>query len=308
MANKFATLRQTDRQTDRQPRIVLINYANFQYKYQQKFCSWISKKFCGFDEVIEYKPESIDSEFREKNSALLNIKRGNGLWLWKPYIIHETLKKFKDGDYIFYCDSGAFLFRNVKNLIDSMNGDIWVSNIELIERQWTKPEVFNLLDIHDENIKNSNQIQASFILLRKSEQSIKFISEWLELARRPELLKPLEPDEFHGDCIEHREDQSLLSILCKLHGIKPHKNPVILPRYNSFRSMIKSQIRKIKKFLGLPIKLKPKGAWDAAIINEPRHDEDKYSRCIFHHRIRKADSMYSLIISLMKLAILRFIP
>ncbi|MBQ6773243.1 MAG: hypothetical protein IJP48_04180 [Synergistaceae bacterium] len=219
----------------------------------------MGKIFGRFDKVIEYGQESIDSEFRAAHAEILDVTRGNGLWLWKPYIIYKTLEQVNNGDYIFYCDSGAFFFRSVSHFLKSINeskSDIWVTDIAFINRQWTKPKVFELLGISSrEDIKNSRQVQGGFVFVRKSQESINFIREWLELVQRPELITPLRPDEDYGECIEHREDQSLLSIVSKLRGVKPHKEPYIAPSYHSFRELIKDllgakRVNAIKKFLG----------------------------------------------------------
>ena len=244
-----------------------------------------------------YSPESLDDNFRKSHSEILSIKRGNGLWLWKPYVILDALEHVSEGDYVFYCDSGAFFFSNVMPLIDSMGeSDIWVSDIPYIEEQWTKPEVFTRLEITDPAIKSSQQIQGSFVIARKSEMSCEFIREWLRLCTQPELIKPLELGEYHGECIEHREDQSLLSVLCKIRGIKSHRNPAVLPL--GIKRRIKT---KIKKLLGIPIK------WQEARYVKLIHESDKYSPCIYHHRIRRADSILSVFLQVIRGTRLRVI-
>ena len=196
---------------------------------------------------------------------------------------------------MFYCDSGAFFFSSVKPLIDSMGDcDVWVSNISFIEQQWTKPQVFELLGITDESIKTSPQIQGSFVLCRKSERSVSLIREWLSMCVRPELIKPLEPEEPNGECIEHREDQSMLSVLCKLRGITPHKSPAILPKPRPILRRIKLLV---KKLIGR--ETHPNKSWAGAIHPELIHN-DTYSPCIYHHRIRKARSMSSVALQTLK--------
>ena len=287
-----------------QPRLVFINYANEQYKYQQKFALWAAKKYGGFTEVKAYGPDSLDDKFRTTHKELLSIKRGNGLWIWKPYIILNALDDCKDGDYVFYCDSGACFFSSVMPLISSMgDSDVWVSNISLIEEQWTKPQVFDELGITDEGIKCSGQVQSGFVLVRKSEKSVAFVREWLSLCVRPELIKPLEPGEYKGECLEHREDQSMLSVLSKMRGIKAHKNPSIMPTYN-YEPVIIPKIKLfIKKLIGWKIPPKtPKGPpppWVYAKRVQQVYD-DTYSPCIYLHRIRRAKSVISVAYQIMR--------
>ena len=63
-------------------------------------------------EIIVFDKEQIDSDFRDKNTRILNECRGGGYWLWKPYIINETMKRINDGDLLFYLDSKYFFMEN----------------------------------------------------------------------------------------------------------------------------------------------------------------------------------------------------
>ena len=49
--------------------------------------------------IIVFKKNDIDNDFIEKNKSILNCTRGGGYWLWKPYIINETLKKIVGYEY-----------------------------------------------------------------------------------------------------------------------------------------------------------------------------------------------------------------
>lgn len=210
---------------------ILINYADENYKKTQRFNSWTGKKIAKFDKVYSFGPQDIEKEFYRENSKILNETRGNGLWLWKPYFIYKVLSESKDGDIIFYCDSGSFFIRNIEELIKSMRIDesIWVSDIPLLESCFTKPECFEVMECNVNKIKYSNQIQATFLMIKSCEESKRFIKEWLDLCMNYELLCPkgnLQCSEKKGDnFIVHREDQSILSLLCKKNNIKPHLDP-----------------------------------------------------------------------------------
>ena len=56
---------------------VLINYANERFESVRKVNTWTGMHVAGFDKVIEYTPEQIDSVFFEKNKEILEQKRGN---------------------------------------------------------------------------------------------------------------------------------------------------------------------------------------------------------------------------------------
>lgn len=241
---------------------VQISYADEKFAKAQRLNSWAGKQLGRFDKVVAYGPDDIDDAFYEKNKTILSMPRGAGLWLWKPYIIYRQLEQLNDGDFLFYCDSGSFMLKNCKYIFDTMNNtDIWASDLPLIEEQWTKPYVFKHFGIQESvEIKNSNQIQAGFIGIRKSKRSVEFVEHWLKSCCNPNLLLPILDDEERGNCISHREDQAIFSVLCKLHGIRPHKDPT---QFGKFPDLYQR---------------------DGAAFKVPVHVEDNYPVLINLHR------------------------
>lgn len=244
--------------------VVLINFANERFQAVQELCTKTGRYVGHFSKVISYSPADIDPVFRDKYQEVLSVKRGAGLWLWKPYFIDKTLNQIEDGDYLFYCDSGAFFTRSVRNIIRSMDSDIWVTELPLIEEQWTKPLCFEKMGLESPVYKESNQIQASFLCIRKSDYSMGFVREWLELCCNESLLFPEEGEDQRSSkprFIAHREDQSLLSLLCKKEGLLPHKDPSQFGRY-------------------------PEGYRQPKYLFRPNsHSGDKYKTTIILHRL-----------------------
>lgn len=243
-------------------RTYFINYADAGFAKAQHFSSWAARHWGRFDEIIEYGPDSIDPEFYTKHKDTFSVKRGAGLWLWKPYIIMKTLELMGDGDYLFYCDAGAFLIKPCDFIFGGMkDSDIWISDIPLLEKEWTKPTLIDEMEAVDsDRILNSNQIQATIIGIRKSDTSMAFLEKWHDLCCNPALLWPMRSDEPHGKCKSHREDQSILSVLCKEQGIQAHRDP--------------SQYGRI------PEKYKVEGA----TFSIPHHPDDLYPILIVLHR------------------------
>lgn len=179
----------------------------------------------GFDVIKSYGPEDIEVDYFKTHKKILSEQRGNGLWLWKPYFILRTMNESADGDYIFYSDSGAFFIRSIDNLINSMDRDIWVSDIPLIEESFTKEACFEKMACTTDYYRKTNQIQGTFLLLKNTEHTRNFVSKWLELCENIDLLGPAGENEENKCLISHREDQSILSLLCKKEGIKAHRDP-----------------------------------------------------------------------------------
>ena len=209
--------------------IVAVNYANDLYKETQKYCTHSAYKY-GVDKVFEYGPEDIDSDFYKKNKSILDKKRGNGYWLWKPYIISETLKKIEYGDFLLYIDAGSYFVGNVNNLLKCMenNGDDIISfEIPFIERQWTKKEIFNYFKCdQDKSIIDTCQRIATFIILKKTKKTVEFIENYLRVAQVDHLITDeLESEIQDKNFIENRHDQSLFSVLAKIENVPVYKDP-----------------------------------------------------------------------------------
>ena len=210
---------------------ILVNYANDKYKGAQRLNTWTGKHIAKFDKIYSFGPDDIDDGYRKQHSDILDNPRGNGLWLWKPYFIKRVLDGCNEGDYVFYVDSGAFFIRNADVIVRSFREgeNIWVSDNPLLESCFTKSVCFEALDCEGKKYSGTNQIQATYVFFRCCGESRAFVNEWLSFCERPELMEPagsLNISQGVGSgFVAHREDQSILSLLCKKQGIEPHRDP-----------------------------------------------------------------------------------
>lgn len=201
---------------------VLVNYATGKYKRTQKLNSWTGKYIAGFDRIVECNDSDIDEKFKKDNSEIFDQK--NALFIWKPYIILKFLLDLDDGDVLFYCDSGAFFIRRIKEYFQNMESDIWVSDIPFLEKQFSRKDAFRIIGCNHSSYGQLNQIQAGFIGVRKNEDTVKFIKNWLEYCKIIDVVGNSygkEDDSF----VENRDDQTALSLLCKREGIVPYPDP-----------------------------------------------------------------------------------
>lgn len=209
--------------------IYVANYANKPYEATQKHCTCSAYKY-GADKVFEYGPNDLDSNFLEDNKSILQKSRGGGYWLWKPYIICKTLEKIKYGDYLFYVDSGSYFIRNINSLVKCMekNGDDIISfQLPFIERQWTKKEILQYFQCENNlAILDTCQRIATFIVLKKTERTVRIMNKYLATAQVGKLITD-DLDEKIQDrlFIENRHDQSIFSIIAKLEDIPVYRDP-----------------------------------------------------------------------------------
>lgn len=202
-------------------KIVAINFADKTFYFSQ-ILNKISALFIGkVNNVISYNPNNIDEKFYGDNIEFFeNNKRGFGLWLWKPYFISRTLSTLNYGDYLVYSDSGSVYLKSIRGLINKMkenNDDILLTQIPLFEIQYTSEFVFKFYNAN--NFKWTNQIQAGFILIKKTQFSEKFIKDWLNGCLNFDLLSGSNYKKESKEFISHREDQSILSIIAKINKI-----------------------------------------------------------------------------------------
>jgi len=209
--------------------IVSICYANEAYRKSQRINEFTAKFIGKVDVTHNFGPADIDSEFSKENTEILSIERGNGLWLWKPYFIDRTLQQLNEKDYLIYTDSSTIYYRNAKKLIALLENSeqaAMLFELPLVEAEWTKPFVFEALGLNEHKYLFSNQRSGTIMIFKNTPNTKKLVSEWLSLCKQKAFLDFNKSNEKKGDfLIHHREDQSVLSLLSKKHGIKAFSDP-----------------------------------------------------------------------------------
>ncbi len=174
----------------------------------------------GVDIIANYRRSMISPAFLEKNKEIFNKKRGAGYWLWKPWVILDTMKKAPENAIIIYCDGGVVFKSSLKPLIDlTKEHSIILSHYEDTTvykhaSNNTKREVFIRLECDEPKCHNGPQIWAGFMILKNNPEARKFVESWLQYAQDPSLLiegpsSQKELPEFQS----HLHDQALLNVL-----------------------------------------------------------------------------------------------
>lgn len=205
--------------------IAEVTYSTADYAKARKYNVKMAYKKGKADKVFEYCETDLPKEFKEKNQRILSCKRGGGYWLWKPYVVKKTLEQLAEGDYLFYCDGGAFVVRDLHLLVRFMEkeqSDILFFDLDCVEKEWTKRDIFIELDCDEKKYTDSAQRCATYFLLKKTKKTQEFVSLWLQYAERYELISDEdnilhEKPNYEGFC-DNRHDQSLLSVLSKKCG------------------------------------------------------------------------------------------
>lgn len=223
---------------------ILIAYANEPMRYSLKFIKFQALISHTFDKLILYSEKDLPEEIL--NSPLYRNKRGGGYWLWKPFIIKQTLQSCSDDDIVCYIDSGC-LIRGGKEwdeyfrIASKTNAICFQYNyivpeikenfhcVKMGNKYWTKRICLDFFDnlFLSQEYWEIPQVWAGVIMVKGRQN--KLINDWYDIMlTHPELvddtLSNNEYDFFSGF---HRHDQSILSILAWNYSYK--KEIVILP-------------------------------------------------------------------------------
>lgn len=157
--------------------------------------------FAGFDAVVQPGREHYGHEFATTYDELVHEWRGAGYWVWKPYFLLRTLLELaQDDDLVFYGDAGTYFHTdtsmhrqmewdflyNHSRTAQGLRQDVLVYAEGSPEWQRTKSDLTNAALVglsadgaEREAILRSSQLSATWVIVRRSPQSIAFVNDWL---------------------------------------------------------------------------------------------------------------------------------
>lgn len=221
---------------------IFITYGDHVFKRSLKRIRREALSLGIFDKIITYGPKDLSSKI--KQSPLMSYARGGGYWLWKPYVICKTLKKYPNA-IVVYADAGCTLNNNYEEwnswfelmketdtLLTYYRSDVdygWkkifgTSSVKI--STWTKRMTIDFFDKRFGSMdwQKDNKIWGGFIIAKNNSS---FIHEVLNvMLKYPNLVRDPEEDEiddqYDGFCA-HRHDQSIMTPLAYWYEKKyPH--------------------------------------------------------------------------------------
>ncbi len=186
----------------------------------------------GVDQIHEFSTADLrQTDFYTENKPTLDMPRGAGYWLWKPYYILRVLKEVKSGEFVWYMDCGAELVGPVDELAgvcSSAGGVLLFRNHGRPNKYWTKRDCFVLMGCDSEKYYEADQVNAAFSGFIAGPAAIQFVEEWLRHCTDPrkltdmanECCKPELPD-----YLLHQGDQPICSLLASLQNRYLYRDP-----------------------------------------------------------------------------------
>ena len=176
-----------------------------------------------FDEVHTYDQTQLDADFHQRHHPFMQGSPvGYGYWIWKPQVCLQTFAQMAEGDILVYADAGCTINPKARARFDQWiemtvtHGSLSFQTPHL-ERQYTKGDLLELLTATAHG--DTPQLMATVLLLRKCKATQTFLAEWLSLCEDYDLISD-SPSRVKNsdDFVQHRRDQSIASLLRKMHG------------------------------------------------------------------------------------------
>lgn len=177
----------------------------------------------------------LKTGFYKENKKILDYKKGAGFWLWKPYIIYDTLLKMKEGEYLFYADNSLYFIDKIDDLLPICDASKGVMLFVMDEipynsiKCYTKKRLFELTNTDLPVYLEASTVKANCYLFKKNDFSIQFIKEYLDLCSDERILIDedllnLPPCKEYSEYINsHNHDQSVISILRIKHNLPGYR-------------------------------------------------------------------------------------
>lgn len=219
---------------------IFISYSDEKFKKSLKLIKREAKGIGLFDKIITYGPRDLPESI--KASPLFLYRKGGGYWIWKPYIIFETLLHCEENDVLYYADAGCSLNANSKEwktfqkemcthnaIFFQYRSDVqyegWAnfcndkSNNSPKIVHWMKPtttEYFTEL-FGNQDFLDYNKIWGGAIIIKKTKKKLNILEQWLAISLfHPELINdPFGKELSHipKTFNRHRHDQAIITPL-----------------------------------------------------------------------------------------------
>tara|TARA_Y100000389_G_scaffold140099_1_gene137904 strand:- start:374 stop:1210 length:837 start_codon:yes stop_codon:yes gene_type:complete len=210
-------------------KIHFFTFGDSNFTIQKKHLSKLAEYSGFFDKIYAYSPKDIDKKFYKNYKVILNQKRGAGYWLWKYYFTNKIIENSKKGDIVIYLDAGSSINfhakKRYKQYLDILNSsDLGSLSFKEMEQnsefKWTNKEILSYFKCeNDKTLLNTPQINASVLIFKNNEHTNDYLEEFIKTINYdPYLITDKYAKNQNDGFIENRHDQSISSVIKKIHG------------------------------------------------------------------------------------------
>lgn len=212
---------------------IFLSFADSRYHHTLHRIRQQARSLNLFSRIYVVNESYLSEQFSSAHRMILHPEcKGYGYWIWKPQAVLQAMKSASNGDILLYADAGCHLnaggkerlLQYIRQLKNSVNF-VMASPLppSFTEACWTKGDLLNYFKVFDNPaITDTAQVQATTFLIKKCAGSLLFLHDWLAVYESDyDLVNDSPSRQPSKDCfLEHRHDQSVFSILCKLNGFE----------------------------------------------------------------------------------------
>lgn len=221
-----------------------ITYGDNNFEEQRKRITYEAAESQYFHSVYGNSRDDIKSFYLQHKHFIDNNSSGAGYWIWKPYIIYQSLFNIKENDILVYADAGCSFVnkgkdkecrdQKFKEYIDILTNSSkpiiafspWTwdhATPDYLVEQTTKMHILKYFNLQNDKVfAKTPSLEAGVIFLRKTPIVMNVIKMWLDLVLydnysfvNDALFGETENKEF----VVPRHDQSVLNVLFYLFGL-----------------------------------------------------------------------------------------
>jgi hypothetical protein len=230
-----------------QPRRILVAFGDNRLRPSAMRLARQGAEMRVYDRALIMNERDLQPAFRARyRRQLRRGTRGFGYWVWKPEVLRQVGQTCAEGDLLHYVDIGCHLHppgraRLVEyfelagraesgmlafalRLPEGHVASRWHGHppLNLIERCWTKGDLLDHFRVrHRTDVIETPQVIATHFFIRWGPTARLLLDKWAAVWAHDFTLMDDTPSRSANlpGFIEHRHDQSVFSILCKLAGV-----------------------------------------------------------------------------------------
>jgi hypothetical protein len=204
--------------------VTLVTFATERFRGNQQHLTNLALRAGWKSE--EYSPERL--EFISPDFQKLRTPsgtRGFGFWAWKPIIIRDALELLGPNDLLLYLDSGDIFLPNIVDIYSKqlhLNPYLFFEGAGTLQ-EYCKRDSLVYFNVDRRRYWREPMLEAGISFWKRDPKSLVLLSEWHSASNITFLIDDtVSQNPEHSIFIDHRHDQSLISIINA-----SHKLPVI---------------------------------------------------------------------------------
>ncbi|MGV8949102.1 MAG: hypothetical protein ACOH2E_07070 [Candidatus Paracaedibacter sp.] len=182
------------------PATYLVSYAGkHQVFFKNQNAQAMSAINNGIDHIMMFKRRDIDAEFYQKNKHILDIPMGDGMWIWKPYIMLKAMATAPEESIIIYADSPVVFINPITPLINLIKKNDVLVLLDGARRKGKTPKAGDIIKeefikpfgIDYSKFKEKDHLWSCFVVVRNNKKGRSFVEQWLKNCEQGNLTTPL---------------------------------------------------------------------------------------------------------------------